>query len=70
MKRLIFLGAALCGLSLLLFSAACGGRPAAWDGALYARRSKADVDPSDPSGTLQVRGLTAPSLCSTAAETK
>ena len=56
MKRLITSARALCGLSLLL-SAACGGRPATWD-TPFAPGTQTDVDPSDPSGNLQVRGLT------------
>jgi hypothetical protein len=57
MKRLTTSARALCGLTLLLTSAACGGRPAAWDTPFKPGAQTAD-DPSDPSGTLQVRGLT------------
>ena len=57
MKRLITSARGLCGLSILLFGAACGGRPAAWDKPFTAG-AQTDVDPSDPSGSLQVRGLT------------
>jgi hypothetical protein len=57
MKRLITSARALCGLTLLLGSVACGGRPAAWD-TPFTPGAQTDADPSDPSGSLQVRGLT------------
>src|SRR6185295_15630355 len=57
MKRLITSARGLCGPSILLFGAACGGRPAAWDKPFTAG-AQTDADPGDPSGSLQVRGLT------------
>jgi hypothetical protein len=47
---------ALCGLSVLLFAAGCGDRPARFDVAFDPARTQ-NNDPTDPSGTLQVRGL-------------
>lgn len=46
----------LGGLCLLLCSAACGGRPAEWD-TPYEPANK-PVELGDPTGDLQVRGLT------------
>ncbi|HEX2871030.1 MAG TPA: hypothetical protein VHP33_07240, partial [Polyangiaceae bacterium] len=57
MTRLTSSARALCGLSILLLSAGCGGRPGeldtAFDPGFHEKK-----DPMDPSGTLQVRGLT------------
>ncbi len=49
----------LGGLCLLLCSAACGGRPAGWDTAYDPKmKEQKDVVAGDPTGDLQVRGLT------------
>ncbi|HXK17088.1 MAG TPA: hypothetical protein VNG33_04775 [Polyangiaceae bacterium] len=57
MKRLITSARTACGLGLLLGSVGCGGRPSAWDTA-FTPGVQADAEPGDPSGNLQVRGLT------------
>jgi len=57
MKRLITSARATCGLSLLLFGVACGGRPAAWNTA-FSPGKQDDAAVGDPSGKLQVSGLT------------
>lgn len=56
MTRLIGSARALCGLSILLVAAGCGDRPAQFDVAFDPGRQE-NNDPTDPSGTLQVRGL-------------
>jgi hypothetical protein len=60
MSRTIGTAAARCWalgtLSLLLSSAGCGGRPATFDVA-YDPGRQSDDDPSEPSGDLQLRGL-------------
>jgi hypothetical protein len=57
MTRLIGSARALCGLSILLLAAGCGDRPAELDVPFDAAR-KENKDPTDPTGDLQVRGLT------------
>ena len=57
MTRLIGSARALCGLSLLLLSAGCGSRPAAFD-TPFDPGAQTDKDATDSSGGLQVRGLT------------
>jgi len=57
MTRLISSARALCGLSILLFAAGCGDRPAELDVAFDAAR-KDNKDPADPTRDLQVQGLT------------
>jgi len=57
MTRLLSSARAVCGLSVLLFSAGCGGRPAEFDVGYDPGHQQA-TDPADPSGNLQVRGLT------------
>jgi hypothetical protein len=56
MTRLNRSARALCGLSLLL-AIGCGGRPDSFDESFDAAK-RPNPDPTDPSGTLQVRGLT------------
>jgi hypothetical protein len=57
MKRLIGTVGAWGGLSLLLLAAGCGGRPDTWN-APFDTAATDQADPGDPSGSLQVRGLT------------
>lgn len=57
MTRLISSARALCGLSTLLLSVGCGDRPAAYD-VPFDPGQQAEANPNDPSGALQVRGLT------------
>ena len=57
MTRLISSARAVCGFSMLVLSAGCGDRPAAFDASFDPARKTA-TDPTDPSRDLQVRGLT------------
>jgi hypothetical protein len=57
MTRLLSSAGAVWALSSLLWSAGCGGRPAELDVG-FDPGHRENQDPADPSGTLQVRGLT------------
>jgi hypothetical protein len=57
MTRLISSARALCGLSILLLSAGCGSRPGELDVA-FDPGFQEKADAMEPSGKLQVRGLT------------
>jgi len=56
MTRLLSTARALCGLSMLLGAAGCGDRPGEFDVGFDPGQQE-NEDPTDPSGTLQVRGL-------------
>jgi hypothetical protein len=57
MNSLIGAAKASLGGCLLLASVGCGDRPSSWDSA-YQPGRQSNADPADPSGALQVRGLT------------
>jgi len=57
MNRWFGVARALCGVSVLLAAAGCGDRPSSFDTA-YRPGKQTNEDPTDPSGDLQVRGLT------------
>lgn len=46
----------VCGVALLFAAAGCGDRPSSWDARYQPGRQSKD-DPTEPSGDLQVRGL-------------